>query len=76
MGMAREHVESLPLYPEERQCRAPSTERILDLFAPLQGHRLRKHGNLVQISEPELTKLHRRILTLMRIPLSAFRIKP
>jgi transposase len=74
-GMARQKVESLPLYPEERECRAPSTERILDLFAPLQRHRLRKHGNLVQVFEPELNTLHRRILSLMQLPLSIFGLK-
>jgi transposase len=76
IGMAREKVESLPLYPEERECRAPSTERILDLFAPLQRHRLRKRGNLVQVFEPELDKLHRKVLALMRVPVAAFRLKP
>ena len=75
-GMAREQVESLPLYPEERECRAPSTERILDLFAPLQRHRLRKHSNLVQVFEPELSRLHKKVLALMRLPVSAFRLKP
>lgn len=75
-GMAREKVESLPLYPEERECRAPSTERILDLFAPLQRHRLRKRGNLVQVFEPDLGKLHKKVLALMQIPLTAFRLKP
>lgn len=75
-GMEREKVESLPIYPEERLCRAPSTERILDLFAPLQRHRLRKHGRVVQVFEPELDKLHKRVLSLMRLPVSAFRLKP
>jgi transposase len=75
-GMAREKVASLPLYPEERECRAPSTERILDLFAPLQRHRLRKHGKLVQVFEPELGKLHKKVLALMHIPVTAFRLKP
>ncbi len=75
-GMVRENIDSLPLYPEERECRAPSTERILDLFTPLQRHRLRKHGNLVQVFEPELSRLHKKILALMHIPVSAFRLKP
>ncbi len=75
-GMARERVESLPLYPEERECRAPSTERILDLFAPLQRHRLYKHGTLVQVFEPELSQLHKKVLALMRLPVSSFRLKP
>lgn len=71
-GMAREGIEQLPLYPEERKCRAPSTERILDLFARLQRHRLRKEGQLVQVFEPELTRLQRQVLDLMRIPSAAF----
>jgi transposase len=75
-GMDREQVESLPLYPEERLCRAPSTERILDLFAPLQRHRLRKRGNVVQVFEPELGKLHKKVLLLMGLPVSSFRLKP
>ena len=75
-GMTREKVDSLPLYPEERECRAPSTERILDLFAPLQRHRLRERGNLVQVFEPELGKLHKKVLALMQVPVSAYRLKP
>lgn len=73
-GMTREEVEQLPLYPEERECRAPSTERILDVFETLQRHRLRKKGRLVQVFEPQLTDLQTRILELMRIPASSFRL--
>jgi len=72
-GMAREKLDRLPLYPEERECKAPSTERILDVFAPLQRHRLRRKGRLVQIFEPELNDLHRQILGLMRLPTSLFK---
>ncbi len=71
-----EKVESLPLYPDERECRAPSTERILDLFAPLQRHRLRRCGTLVQVSEPDLGKLHKKVLALMQVSASAFRLRP
>ena len=74
-GMLRDKIESLPLYPEERECRAPSTERILDLFATLQRHRLRQGDRLVQVFEPELGALHEQVLALMRIPPSAFRLK-
>lgn len=73
-GMAREKVDSLPLYPEERECRAPSTERILDLFAPLQRHRLYKRGRLLQVFEPQLSTLHETVLALLRLPVSAFRL--
>ena len=72
-GMARDKLPQLPLYPEERECRAPSTERILETFAPLQRHRLRDEGRLVQTFEPELTDLQQQILALMRLPASPFR---
>lgn len=76
LGMAREKLDRLPLYPEERQCKAPSTERVLDVFAPLQRHRLRKRGRVVQVFEPELNELHKQILRLMRLPVSIFRSTP
>ena len=75
-GMAREKLDRLPLYPEDRECKAPSTERVLHLFAPLQRHRLRKGGRLVQVFKPELTGLHKQILGLMRLPAAAFRCAP
>ena len=74
-GMAREKIETLPLYPEARKCSAPSTERILDFFGPLQRHRLRKGDTLVQVFEPELGALHEQILALMGLQPSAFRLK-
>jgi transposase len=72
-GMLRERLNCLPLYPEERECKAPSTERLLDVFAPLQRHRLFKAGREIQLFEPELGDLHRQILDLMRLPHTVFR---
>lgn len=74
-GMAREGIEKIPLYPEERECRAPSTERILAVFEALQRHRLHKKGRPVQVFEPQLTGLQRQISELMRIPASCFRLE-
>jgi len=71
-AMARQKIDILPLYPEERECRAPSTERILDLFAPLQRHRLCRDGRLLQIFEPDLNALHKKILDLLCLPKSIF----
>ena len=72
MAMVREKIDQLPIYPEERECRAPSTERILELFAPLQRHRLRKNGRLLQIFEPDLNELHKKILDLLNLPTTIF----
>jgi len=76
LAMAREKIEMLPLDPEERECRVPSTERILDLFMPLQRHRLRQRGRLVQLFQLELTELQQQVLALLRIPPAAFTKAP
>ena len=72
-GMAREGLDCLPLYPEERECKAPSTERVLAVFAPLQRRRLLKAGREIQCFESDLGVLHRQILDLMQLPHTVFR---
>ncbi len=62
---ATDHV---PLYPELRACAAPSTERIVEIFADLTRHELHQHGHLVQSFEPELDPLQRQILELLDVP--------
>ena len=39
-AMRAAHIESLPRYPETRLLRAPTTDRLLDLFRALQHHEL------------------------------------
>ena len=39
-AMARRDVESLPIYPEGRACRRPTTPRLIELFENVQRHRL------------------------------------
>jgi transposase len=66
-AMGRRGITELPLYPEDRDCKAPSTDRILETFAPLQRHLLCKAGRLIQRFEPELTDLQRQLLGLLGI---------
>lgn len=63
--MERRGLEHLPLYPEKRMCSAPSADRILEVFDPLQRHVLSKAGVVVQRFEPELTKLQRQLLSMV-----------
>jgi transposase len=72
-GMAKAKIPSLPLYPEERDCRAPATERILDLFQPLQRHRLFRRRTHIQTFEPQLSDLQAQVAELLNIPRSAFK---
>lgn len=59
--------ESLPLYPEERECRAPTARRILEVFSDLQRHLLLKDGQIVQGFMPELSPIQKQVLSLLGI---------
>ncbi len=71
-AMAAASIKSLPLYPEERDCRAPTTDRLLDLFHDLQRHRLFRRQQLVQTFEPQLSDAQKNVLALLGVPSSAY----
>lgn len=72
-NMKDEDVASLPLYPEDRNCPAPSAERILAIFSNLQRHELVTNGETIEVFEPQLSKLQRRVLTLLKLSPSIYR---
>ena len=72
LGMAREKIDLLPLYPEERDCRAPCTDRVLGVFESLQRHRLRAGGRLLNVFDPALDKMQLQILGLLGVSPRAF----
>jgi transposase len=71
-AMQREGIAQLPLYPEQRRCKRPTTEQILRLFSHTERHTLLRAGRTVQVFPPTLTALQRQIITLLGIPLQAF----
>ena len=61
-------IEKLPLYPEERPCAAPTTERLFELFADLRRHRLvDRDGRVQQRFYDELSDPQRTVLQLFNI---------
>ncbi len=68
-SMREAGIDSLPLYPEDRECKAPTTRRIIDLFENIQLHELRTPGRDSPIRFPtELSALQRDVLRLLRVP--------
>jgi len=65
-AMSEAELKSLPLYPERRKCRAPTTRRVLDLFEPVQRHELQSEGES-DLFCTELTPLQRKIATLLGV---------
>ena len=57
----------LPLYPEGRDCKRPTTRQVLDLFDPIARHTLRDPEQ-EQVFTTELAPIHRQILDLLAHP--------
>jgi transposase len=73
-GMRRSEVEALKLYPEDRDCKAPSARRILDAFENVQRHELAEKGNTGPVVlTTDLSPLQMKILKLLEVPMGAYR---
>lgn len=65
-AMKDEGIESLPLYHEDRECEAPTTRRVIDLFETIQVHDLTNRGSKSVVRfTTELSNLQREILRLL-----------
>lgn len=72
LTMREDRIKSLPLYPERRACKAPTTDRLIMLFGPLQYHRLRQKGRMVQEFAPELDEVQIKLLEMLDLPTSIY----
>jgi transposase len=76
-AMATAGLAELSLYPEDRACTAPTTERVLEIFSGLARHHLHDaSGTAVQTFQPDLTDLQRQILALLDIPETVYTPAP
>ncbi len=71
-AMTRHSIDQLPLYHEQRSCKAPTTARIFDAFAGISRHHLIHDDHTVQVFEPELTGLQKQLLDLLGVPHDAY----
>jgi transposase len=71
-AMADGGVVSIPLYPEDRECGAPSASRIFEIFGGVARHELISDGRIVQTFAPELTPLQVQVLDLLGVPQNAY----
>jgi transposase len=71
-AMDKDGIEDLPLYPEGRPCRAPTTRRIVDVFENIQRHELTKSDGSSATFVTELSPLQTRVLKLLGISPSMY----
>lgn len=67
---------TIALYPEDRDCPAPSAARVLEIFSDLTRHDLYQQGHLVQRFEPDLDSRQRAVLRLLDVPATVYRRQP
>jgi transposase len=72
LAMKRERIKELPIYPEQRLCKRPTTEQILRLFSLTERHTLLRDDATVQSFPAQLTDLQRQTLELLGVPERAF----
>lgn len=71
--MKKAKIESLPIYPEERLCKAPTAEVVLDTFSGLRRHRLRDEaGNATHTFHDALPDVAHTLLTLLGVDPSLY----
>src|SRR6266545_1202011 len=70
-AMDREKIQVLPIYPEQRECRAPTTPRLLDFFSQVEWFRhVGKEGSTV--FPVRLSTMQVQILSLLGVPRNAY----
>ncbi len=71
--MADENIESLPVYPEARECKAPTSPRLFDLFNHVEWFRTIAEDT--EVCYPvELSDMQRKVLRLLGVPKNAYNI--
>jgi transposase len=74
-AMRRDGADELPLYPEERRCKQPTSEQVLGLFSLAQRNVLLRRGKACEVFEPQFTELQRQLLSLLGVPLQSYRFR-
>lgn len=72
-SMTADGLSGIPLYPELRDCPAPASPRILEIFNGIQRHHLLgDDGTIIQTFEHDLTPLQRQVLQLLHVPATIY----
>jgi transposase len=71
-SMKKNGLESIPIYPESRECYSPTTDRILGIFENLHYHDLIRDGSIVQTFQPQLNGIQELVIELLDIPAGVY----
>lgn len=71
-AMAKNEIRELPLYPEGRACRAPTTRRIVDVFESIQRHKLTTGDGASEMFVTKLTPVQVKVVELLGLSASTY----
>ena len=73
-AMKRRRLPALPLYPEGRPCKRPTTQQIFRIFEGLMVHQLTTTRGARYVYQPKLNGLQKKVLRLLGMRPQAYRI--
>jgi hypothetical protein len=63
--MEKRQISSIPIYPEGRPCKAPTADKLMDLFADVRLQHIYKGSKVIQTVPDNLTQTQRLVLGLI-----------
>jgi len=70
-GMQREGIETLPILPEGRQTKTPTTARLIEMFSEFSWYQFQRGGEAVTFPL-KLSQCQKQLLGLLRMDPSAY----
>jgi transposase len=70
--MEDRNLDSIPIYPEGRQCKSPTADKLIEYFSDLRLQYVCKDRQVLQVVPDEFSKTQRLILDLIDLPYTTF----
>jgi len=67
LSMKTKNIDSIPLYPEDRLCKAPTADKILHLFDDIRLQHIKSGKQTIQTVEDEFSEIQEQVLMLLGI---------
>ncbi len=71
IAMKQKSIKSLPIYPERKPCKYPTTFDIVRLFKGIERYEVVQAENFY-IFPAELNKIQKQVLDLLKVPVSFY----
>jgi transposase len=70
--MDKKSIDSIPIYPEDRECKFPTANKVLELFSDVRLQHIMTSGKIVKTIPDNLSDKQKLVLNLLNIDVSKF----